>query len=121
MPIVRAVNSTKNTVLAERVAVADSFIRRGWGLLGHSCLRQGEGMLITRTNWIHSMFMRFPFDAVYVDERGAVCRLLVDFPPFRLGPLVWRARDVLELAAGTIARSDTAVDDVIVFEPVSHH
>lgn len=119
MRVVRAVNRTRNAELAERVAVADSFLRRGWGLLGHASLQYGEGMLISDENSIHSMFMRFPFDAIYVDRDGAVCHLLADFAPFRLGPLVWRAKHVVELPAGTIARTGTALGDVIVFEPAA--
>ena len=86
-------------------------------MLGHARLEQDEGMVITRTNSIHSMFMRFTFDAVYVDRSGTVCRLVADFAPFRLGPLVWRAKHVIELPAGTIARTGTTLGDVIAFEP----
>jgi len=113
--IVCAVNRTRHVVLAERVAVANSFLRRGWGLLGRSDLSDDEGMLITGTNWIHSFFMRFRFDAIYLDSQNVVCRLLSDFPPFRLGPLVWQAEQVLELPAGTVARTGTMVGDLIAF------
>ena len=102
--------------MAERAVVADSFLRCGWGLLGRSDLPHDEGMLITGTNWVHSFFMRFRFDAIYLDSHGAVCRLLLDFPPFRLGPLVWQAKQVLELPAGTVAHTGTMVGDLIAFE-----
>jgi len=116
---VRAINCTRNVVLAERAAVADSFRRRGWGLLGRSSLQPGEGMVITETNCIHSMFMRFPFDAVYLRADGVACRVLAELPPFRCGPLIWRAKHVLELPAGTIARTGTVLGDVIVFQPAA--
>ena len=77
-------------------------------------------MLITNTNSIHSVFMRFPFDAIYVDRDGAVCHLLADFAPFRIGPLVWRAKHIVELHAGAIAQSGTGLGDLIAFEPTAH-
>jgi uncharacterized membrane protein (UPF0127 family) len=75
-------------------------------------------MFITRTNCIHSMFMRFSFDAIYLEKDGTACQLLADFPPFRVGPLVWRAQHVLELPAGTIARTGTVLGDLIAMAPI---
>lgn len=114
--IVRALNVTRQVVIADRVAVADTFLRRGWGLLGHARLLSDEGMLMTNTNCVHSMFMRFAFDALYIDRDGHVCALALQLPPFRMGPLVRRARHVLELASGTIDRTGTVKGDLMAFE-----
>ena len=120
MRVVRVVNRTRDAVLAERARVAESFVRRGWGLLGRRNLPSGDGLILTKTNSIHSIGMRFPFDAIYLDDNGSACRLLQSFRPHRLGPLVWGARHVVELPAGTLAMTATCLGDEIYFEPLRH-
>ena len=61
--------------------------------------------------------MRFPIDAVFIDRAGRVVRVAPDLPPWRFAIAARGARDVLELPAGTAARTDTQVGDEISFEP----
>lgn len=81
--------------------VAESFLERARGLIGHVPLKPGEGMLITRCNCIHTCFMRFPIDATFLDGKGAVVRTVRNVRPWRLWVWGgWRAVRVLELPAG---------------------
>jgi uncharacterized membrane protein (UPF0127 family) len=90
-------------VVCERCGVARSLGERTKGLLGRDGLPAGEGLLITRTGSIHTAFMRFPIDAVFLDRQMQVRRIAREIRPFRIA---WarRARSVLELAAGEAAR-----------------
>ncbi len=54
--------------------------------------------------------MRFPIDAVFVDSGGTV-RKALSLSPHRMSPFVLRARDVIELPEGTIARTGTSSGD----------
>jgi len=76
---------------------------RSKGLLGRKGLPPGEGLLIPKTSSIHTFFMRFPMDAVFLDKELRVRAVRPAIPPFRLA---WKpgARSVLELAAGEAAR-----------------
>ena len=92
------------TILGVRAVVADTFLSRLRGLMFRRDLPAGEGLLIKRCNAIHTFFMRFPIDAVFLDRAGAVVRVVRDIPPWR--PFVWgglRAVQVLETRPGTIA------------------
>jgi uncharacterized membrane protein (UPF0127 family) len=62
-------------------------------------------------------FMRFAIDAVFLDRTGRVVRVAADLPPWRLAAMARGARDVLELPAGTAARTRTQAGDELVFEP----
>jgi len=62
-------------------------------------------------------FMRFAIDAVFVDRAGRVLRVAERLPPWRLATAAPGARDVLELPAGTAARTATQAGDELVFEP----
>ena len=112
----RAYNVTRNCTLIEHGAVADGFWARLRGLIGHRPLRDGEGLMITPCNSVHTFFMGFPIDVVYVTADGEVAGLAEKLSPFRIGPIVRRARFVLELPAGTVARTGTQLGDRIVVQ-----
>lgn len=61
--------------------------------------------------------MRFAIDAVFVDKSGRVVKVAADLPPWRFAAMARGARDVLELPAGTAARTGTQAGDELVFEP----
>lgn len=102
--------------LAGRVERADAFRRRLRGLLGRTGLAPDEGLLLSPCGAIHTFFMRFPIDAVFLDATGRVVGVAESLPPWR-----WRAvpgaRAVLELAAGTVARTGVRPGDRIRFVP----
>ena len=64
------------------------------------------------------LFMRFPIDAVFVDRVGRVVKTREDLRPWTLVIAARGAAEVLELPAGTIARTGTQVGDELAFEPV---
>ena len=88
---------------------------RAVGLLGRSGLPPGTGMWLHPCRSIHTVGMRFPIDAVFVDRRCVVVRVEERLRPWRLVPLVWRARGVVELPAG--AARGLAVGDQLRFVP----
>jgi uncharacterized membrane protein (UPF0127 family)/CheY-like chemotaxis protein len=101
-------------IVCERVVVADRAHRRMRGLLGRKYLRRGEGMVL-RPGWsIHTAFMRFPIDAVFLDADQVVIRI-----EHELGP--WRtvscrgAREVVELAAGECRHRGLEIGDRVAW------
>lgn len=104
-------NRRTGASLAVGLQTAHSFWRKGIGLLGEAGLPAGEGLYIEPCNSIHSLFMRFPFDAVFVDKRWRVVHLIHEMKAFRVSPVVWKAHGVVELPAGTARRTDTMVGD----------
>jgi len=64
-------------------------------------------------------FMRFAIDAVFVDRAGKVVRVAPDLAPWRLAIVARGARDVIELPAGTAARTRTQAGDELVYEPAA--
>ena len=83
---------------------ADSFLSRGVGLLGRRTLLERRGLLIQRCGSIHTWFMRFAIDVVYLGKDGVVTKTRRDMQPFRMSFGGKGTLDVLELPAGTIAR-----------------
>jgi uncharacterized membrane protein (UPF0127 family) len=116
---VRVRNLSRESELATRATVADSFWRRLRGLLGRDGLGAGEGLVIVPCNSVHMLGMRFALDVLHLDRSGTVVRTLPNLKPGRLGPLVWRSHMAVELPAGTIEASGTVAGDTVALEPVA--
>jgi len=90
-------------VVCERCSIAETAFARLRGLLGPSGLSSGEGMLLRPTSSIHTAFMRFPIDTVFLDRSDRVVKVASDLRPWRMAACRG-ARTVLELGAGEAAR-----------------
>lgn len=109
----RVTNVTRGTTLATSSARAADPVRRGVGLMGRKGLAEGEGLIIDPCNGIVSFFMRFRFDAVFLDAEGHVCHLVENMTPWRVSKIVRGAKRVVELPAGVVQRSGTEVGDAV--------
>lgn len=98
-----AVRNETGIVVCERCVLADRMLARMRGLLGRKELPAGEGMLITPESQVHTWFMRFPIDIVFLDADYTVLGVRESVRPWRMAGCRG-ARAVLELRAGTCAR-----------------
>ena len=111
-------NERNGRILANHVLPAfDSKTRRA-GLLGYDSLPDGHAMVIAPTNAIHTWFMRFSIDLVFVDRGGRVVKTCQSVKPWRLAGAL-RAYAVVELAAGSLARHDTISGDRLEIVPAA--
>ena len=116
MQTVRVWNTTRGTLLGERIGLADTSWSRMAGLLGKTRLDSGCGLLIVPSQAVHTIAMRFPIDVVFVDKTFHVVHLNPALVPYRITGVHWRARCVLELPVGTIADSSTSIGDDLLIE-----
>jgi hypothetical protein len=112
----RITNRTKDVDLCRDAAVARTFWSRLVGLMGRKSLEAGGGLVIEPCRSVHTMFMRFPIDVVYVDRSDGVVGTVPGLKPFRASLGKKGAHRVIELPAGTLAQSGTAEGDVLVFD-----
>jgi uncharacterized protein len=106
------VNLSRNQLICADLTVADDLATRVRGLLGRRALRTGEGLLLTPAPSIHTAFMRFPIDVVFVDADLSVVKLVQSMRPWRVAA-ARRARSALELEAGAIAAAGIRVGDCL--------
>ncbi|MDO8673795.1 MAG: DUF192 domain-containing protein [Dehalococcoidia bacterium] len=112
MTPLKVMNVTRQTCLVSRGKRATTPWARGIGLLRRGSLPEGDGLLIVPCKAITSLLMRFSFDAIFLDRQWRVVHILPDMPPNRLSsPVVRAAYAVLEVPAGTAARTLTQVGD----------
>lgn len=104
-----ATRGENRTVLATRVDIAESFVARSKGLLGRTNLPTGDALWIKRCNSIHTFFMKFSIDAIFVDDKMRVVSMHENLRPWRITKLYFKASSVFELPAGTLARAKVNV------------
>jgi uncharacterized membrane protein (UPF0127 family) len=107
-------NLTRGTVLATCLEMADSGPKRNKGLLGRKALAVGEGLWIIPCESVHTFFMQFSIDLVYLDRKNAVRKIRHSVPPWRLSACL-SAHSILELPAGTIGATQTQPGDTLEF------
>jgi len=108
-------NETKGTIVASKVRQADSVWSRFWGLMFRRALAEGEALHIRPCNSVHTFFMRFTMDAVFLDKETRVVKVVPDMKPFRAAVGGKGAHSVLELAAGAAALAGVEAGDTLVF------
>jgi len=111
----QVVNSDRGTMLGDRVIRASNLLSRTFGLMGVASLPVGDGLLLLGDNAIHTCFMRIPIDVAFLDRQEKVVHLIHRLAPWRASRIVWRARAVLELPAGTLQRTGTQIGDRLTF------
>ena len=114
----QVVNQTRQTMVAVTVEMADNYFKRLFGLMGRPGLLPHHGLWIVPCKDIHSCFMRFEFDAIFVDKNHQVVHLIERMKPWRISKFVKNGHAVLELPAGAIAESRTEIGDQLQLKQV---
>ena len=102
MPQVALANDD-GTVVCEHCLLAETWFTRLRGLLGRKGLAEGEGLLLRPASSIHTAFMRFTIDAVFIDRENRIVKVASELRPWRMAACRG-SRAVLELSAGEAAR-----------------
>ncbi|CAA9310317.1 MAG: hypothetical protein AVDCRST_MAG93-5178 [uncultured Chloroflexia bacterium] len=109
-------NESRAILLAARAEVAKSFWSRLWGLMGRASLPHDTALVIVPNSSVHTFWMRFPIDVIFVDRNDIVVGLREAMPPNRPYAGAWKAYRTIELPAGVIQRTGTQRGDRLRFE-----
>ena len=121
MQIYEALNRSRQAILATECEAADSGWERMRGLLGRSKedFSPGKGLWLVPASSIHTIGMSFPIDVAYLDRAGRVIHLYHRLPPLRVAAIKFKSHSILELPAGTLAKTRTEVGDILEFREVA--
>lgn len=109
----RVINKTKNIILAEDAVIADTAFSRLRGLLGKEDLPSGRALIIKPCSSIHTFFMRFAIDAIFVSRSYRILKCYHNLRPWRLSRLFFSAGFCVELPAGCLLSKNTQENDLI--------
>lgn len=111
----KVINITKDTLIAENLFIAETLLKRTVGLLGRKEFKKGEALLIKPCQQIHTFFMRFSIDLLFLDKRNWIVKTIKNFPPWRISGIYPKAKSCLELPSGIIESTFTQEGDEIFF------
>src|SRR6185295_962416 len=104
------INGRTRKPIAQSVEVADSRKTRRRGLLGRDSLPEDAGLMLIPCAAVHTAFMRFTIDIIFLDRNACVVRMVPGLTPWRMA-VCWRAHSVIELPAGRIAATSVKIGD----------
>lgn len=107
--------ANNNIIIASKVYLARGFFKKLFGLLIFKPLKESEGFLIKDCKSIHTMWMRYSIDVVFIDKNDRVTTVYKGIDPFRFSPYIKDACAVLELKAGSAGRASIKIGDTISF------
>lgn len=113
-PVALTLRREDGRIVCESVLVADTIARRMRGLLGRKSLPPGAGILLRPAWSIHTAFMRFPIDVVFIDPEQVVIRIEHRLRPFKTASCRG-AREIVELAPGECERRRLEVGDRVAW------
>lgn len=113
MKTVQILNVSKGAVIAEEAHLATSLGQRMKGLLGRDSLSFNEALILKPCSSIHTFFMRFAIDVLFLDRNMRIIKILQNMPPCRLSPIVWASKMVIELPAGKLNQTNTRLGDIV--------
>ncbi|MCX5711208.1 MAG: DUF192 domain-containing protein [Candidatus Omnitrophica bacterium] len=112
----KAINKSRNIILADDCRVALGALKRAKGLLGRKGMGKSEALVLKPCNSVHSFFMRFAIDLLFIDKNSRVVRIIKEFKPFRISPICFRAAYVIEFPSGAIRPESVQPGDTISIE-----
>jgi uncharacterized membrane protein (UPF0127 family) len=110
-------NVRTGEMLATRVVAAFDSSSRRQGLLGRGGLASGEALALAPCSSVHTAFMRFPIDLLFLGRDGRVVKTASAVRPWRIRA-AWGAFAVVELATGSVERSRPVRGDVVELRPI---
>jgi len=96
------------------IKIARSFKERLVGLMFKRRISSSEGLMLLGCNSIHTCFMRFAIDVVFMDIDHRVISIKEKIKPWRQSGFVRKAYIVLELPEGTVGRKNISMGDILI-------
>lgn len=112
----KIINQSNNLILANDAFVANRIFSRLKGLLGRKEFPSGKGIILKPCNSIHTFFMAFSIDVLFVGKDNRVKKVIENLVPNRLSCIYFDAAFAIELPAGTIKACPISAGDTIILQ-----
>ena len=102
--MVKLICKDKNIILGEKIFIASNFFERLKGLMFDKKLGADfDGMLIKNCNSIHTFFMNYKIDVLFLNKNLEVIKIIREIKPWRITKIYFSASQVLELKGGSLS------------------
>ncbi len=114
--MIKIIRKNTSETIIEKVKIANTIKDKTLGLMFKKEMSGYDGLLILNCNAIHTHFMRFNLDAVFLDKENKVVKIIRNIKPWRFTKFYWKANKVLESQAGSITDSLKEGDELGVVD-----
>jgi uncharacterized membrane protein (UPF0127 family) len=108
---------SNDKVVAQTILLADNYFARLKGLMFCNNLDNSDGLILKPCNQIHTFFMKFDIDAVFINSLGEVLHIEENMKPSKISKYIKKGKQVLELASGQAHKNNIQVGDHLVIIP----
>jgi uncharacterized protein len=119
-PILSVSIKENQNILSTHCVWARSSYRRLVGLLAHEKLEENESLLIEPCKQVHTFFMSFGIDVVFLDSNNRVLKVQT-LKPWRLSSFVWQASKILEVPYGRCERAGLHSGQTLLIKAEAAH
>lgn len=98
----KCINIKTGKIIADNLEMKDSYLGRLIGLLGKKGLEKGQGIVLKPCNSIHTCFMHFAIDVVFISKDFKVLKVIKNMGAWHFSPIVLKSLYTLEVAAGAV-------------------
>jgi uncharacterized protein len=105
-----------NRVILKNIKTASGFTERLLGLMFKKSLHQAGGLFIPECKSIHTCFMKFPLDIVFVDKNYIAIKIFKNLKPWKITPIVFKAFGVFEFESGIVEKEKISQGDKLILE-----
>lgn len=109
-------NVNKDNQVLENLKLANGFLQKFKGLMGRKKLNKSEGLMLFSCSSIHTCFMRFPIDVVFLNMDYEVIALKKGVRPWRMVNFIKKAYITVEMSEGTIDYKNIEVGDLLIIK-----
>ena len=113
---IRNLSKSDLPYLCYSAQIPKTLIKKGFGLTICNNFEDFDGFLIENCKIIHSFFMRFSFDVIFLNAEFEVIAMYLDFKPFRVSKYVKKSKYVLELPKGSIKKFNICLKNKLEFQ-----
>ncbi|MHB0997928.1 MAG: DUF192 domain-containing protein [Armatimonadota bacterium] len=110
------INKRNELIIASRIETAFSIYSRLKGLIGRKAFLRDSAFIIPGCKQVHTCFMRFPIDIVFINKRNEVIHIQESTPPYSITNYIRNASSVIELPAGKVADKKITIGDIITIK-----
>ena len=116
LPLLKLYHRATGICLADNLVLANTALKRLRGLIGRQALAPNEALWLRPCNGIHTFWMRFAIDVIFVDRQLRIVKLVENIRPFRLTLPAAQAASVIEMPAHTISQHNLRCGDELRVE-----
>ncbi len=98
----KCINAKTGKIIADKLEMKNSYLGRLIGLLGKKGLKGGQGIILSPCAQVHTCFMRFAIDVVFISKDFKVLKIIKNMGSWHFSPIVLKSLYTLEVAAGEI-------------------